>query len=284
METAIGVFATRERAEEAVKSLLGEFVPKESIVYLTRSESEAKSVGKELGVYASDFVGGAAGLSAGVTGATLLAVPGIGPVFAQGLGANTLLGLDGANAFRDSGAPVVTPETSSSEDLAVFRQVLSDGHSLIVVRTELLEIAAVACQILERLGISMEEEIPRKSKVSTRERDGVTIIDVLGRIVLGDGTALLRNTIGNLLEHGKERVALNLRGVEFVDSAGLGELVRTLVSIRTRGGQLKLVGPGRHVHDLLRIAKLDRVFDIEPDEASALKSFRQGQAGSSGAS
>src|ERR1700688_3995867 len=258
METAIGVFATRERAEEAVKSLLGEFVPKESIVYLTRSESEAKSVGKELGVYASDFVGRGAGLSAGVTGATLLAVPGIGPVFAQGLGANTLLGLDGANAFRDSGAPVVT--------------------------TELLEIAAVACQILERLGISMEEEIPRKSKVSTRERDGVTIIDVLGRIVLGDGTALLRNTIGDLLEHGKERVALNLRGVEFVDSAGLGALVRALVSIRTRGGQLKLVGPGRHVHDLLRITKLDRVFDIEPDEASALKSLRQGQASSSAAS
>jgi anti-anti-sigma factor len=112
----------------------------------------------------------------------------------------------------------------------------------------------------------------------------VTIIDVLGRIVLGDGTALLRNTIGDLLEHGKERVALNLRGVEFVDSAGLGELVRTLVSIRTRGGQFKLVGPGRHVHDLLRITKLDRVFDIEPDEASALKSLRQGQASSSAAS
>jgi anti-sigma B factor antagonist len=284
METVIGVFAACERAEEAVKSLLGEFVPVESIIYLTRSESEAKSIGKELGAYASDFKVGGAGLSAGVAGITLLALPGIGPVFAHGLGANTLLGLAGASAARDSSAPVAAPETSTSEYSAVFRQVLSDGHSLIVVRTELPEIAAVACQILERLGISMKEEIPRKSKVSTRERDGVTFIDILGRIVLGDGTALLRNTIGDLLEHGKELVAVNLRGVEFVDSAGLGELVRTLVSIRTRRGQLKLVGPGLHVHDLLRITKLDRVFDIEPDEASALKSFKRGLASSRAAS
>jgi hypothetical protein len=64
MQTAIGVFAERERAEEAVKSLLEQRIPKDSIIYLTRSETEAKSVGKELGAYAGGFVGGAAGLSA----------------------------------------------------------------------------------------------------------------------------------------------------------------------------------------------------------------------------
>ena len=85
METAIGVFVSRERAEGAVKSLLGQHVPEESIVYLTRSESEAQSVGKQLGAYAGGLVGGAARLSAGVAAATLLAVPGIGAVFALGL-------------------------------------------------------------------------------------------------------------------------------------------------------------------------------------------------------
>ena len=87
METAIGVFAQRDRAEEAVKSLLEQHVPKDSIVYLTKSEAEAKSIGKELGAYAGGFVGGATGLSAGVAAATMWAIPGIGPVFALGFGA-----------------------------------------------------------------------------------------------------------------------------------------------------------------------------------------------------
>src|SRR6202165_426355 len=122
METAIGVFAERERAEEAVKHLLDQDVPKESIVYLTRSESEAKSVGKELGAYAGGFVGGAAGLSAGVATATLLAIPGIGPVFALGFGAAVLLGLVGAgtgavvgaSASNDPNAPAIPTRPAAS--------------------------------------------------------------------------------------------------------------------------------------------------------------------------
>ena len=93
METAIGVFATRDRAEEAVNELLRNNVPENSIVFLTRSESEAKTVGKQLGAYAGGVVGGAAGMSVGVAAAVLLAVPGIGPVFALGFGAAALLGL-----------------------------------------------------------------------------------------------------------------------------------------------------------------------------------------------
>ena len=91
METAIGVFASRDRAEEAVKELK-QHVPEDSIVFLTRSETEAKTVGKELGTFVGGFAGGAAGMSAGVVAATLL-VPGLGAVFALGFGAAALLGL-----------------------------------------------------------------------------------------------------------------------------------------------------------------------------------------------
>src|ERR1700738_496998 len=144
METAIGVFAIRDRAEEAVKKLREQQVPQEAIIYLTRSESEAKSIGKELCAYTGGFVGGAAGLSAGVAAATLLAIPGIGPVFALGFGAAVLLGLVGAgtgavvgaSASNDPGAPVPSTRTDSSEDSAFFKQVLNEGHSLIVVRSD----------------------------------------------------------------------------------------------------------------------------------------------------
>src|ERR1700675_3436120 len=86
MDTTVGVFAARERAEEAVKSLLEHHVPQERIIYLTRSESEAKSIEKQIGVYAGGFVGGADDRSAGVAAANL-AIPGVGPVFALGPGA-----------------------------------------------------------------------------------------------------------------------------------------------------------------------------------------------------
>ncbi len=284
METAIGVFAARERAEEAVKSLLEHRVPEESIVYLTRSESEAKSIGKQLGAYAGGFVGGAAGLSAGVAAATLLAVPGIGPVFALGFGAAALLGLVGAGtgaavgggAAHDTTAPVPTSGTGSSADAAFFHQVLNQGHSFIVVRTESPQIAATACEILDQLGISMEKSATQKSKVTTRPLDGAVAVDIVGKIALAEGSALLRDTLRDLVEHGNHRILLNLQEVVFVDSAGVGELVRIHTSLHSRGGQLKLVNPSRNVHALLRITKLDQVFDIEQDEASALNSLRQG--------
>jgi anti-sigma B factor antagonist len=281
METAIGVFAARERAEEAVKNLLDQNVPKESIVYLTRSESEAKSIGKELGAYAGGFVGGAAGLSAGVAAATLLAIPGIGAVFALGFGAAALLGLVGAgtgaavgaSASDDPGAPAITTGPDSSEDSAFFQQVLNEGHSLIVVRTESPTIAATACQILHEFGISMKKGATQQSRVTTRKLGEVIVVDIVGRIALADGTAAVRDSVQALLGQGQERIVLNMAGVDFVDSAGLGELVRTHASVRSHGGQLKLLNPSKNVGNLLRITKLDRVLDIEQDEASALNSF-----------
>src|SRR3981081_3466476 len=97
METAIGVFDSRDNAEEAVKELRERSVPEESIVFLTRSENEAKTTAKEVGAFVGGFVGGAAGMTTGVVAATLL-LPGVGTVFALGFGAAALLGLAGAGA------------------------------------------------------------------------------------------------------------------------------------------------------------------------------------------
>jgi anti-sigma B factor antagonist len=280
MEIAVGVFAERERAEEAVKSLL-ERVPKDAIVYLTRSEGEAKSVGKELGAYAGGFVGGAAGLSAGVAAATLLAIPGIGPVFALGFGAAALLGLVGAgagaavggSAAHDHDAPAPSTGGDSTQDSAYFRQVLEEGHSLIVVRTESPQVARDACQILDQLGISMKKGATQKGQINIRDLGDAVVADVVGRIALADGSAMVRDTVKGLVEQGKLNIILNLNSVNFIDSAGLGELVRAHSSVRNRGGQLRLLNPSKNVHDLLRMTKLDRVFEIDQDEASALNSF-----------
>ncbi len=108
--------------------------------------------------------------------------------------------------------------------------------------------------------------------------DGPVIADFVGKIALAEGTMLLRDTIHDFLKQGNNRIILNLADVDFIDSAGLGELVRTLASVRSHCGQLKLVNPRENVHKLLQITKLDHVFDIENDEASALLSLRQNSA------
>jgi len=282
METAIGVFTARERAEEAVKSLLEHHVPEDRIIYLTRSENEAKNMGKQLGAGAGGFVGGAAGMSAGVAAATLLTIPGVGPVFALGFGAAALVGTAeagtgaaiGAGVAHDADAPAPSSAVGSSEDLEFFRRVLNEGHSVIVVRTESSQIASSACKVLDELGLSMNRHVTAKNTVTSRQVNGAVVADIVGKIALAEGTGVLRDTVRNFLEHGHNRILLNLEGVDFIDSAGLGELVRTLASVRSRGGHLKLVNPSASVHHLLRITKLDRVFDIMPDEVSALSSLR----------
>lgn len=283
METAVGVFAARERAEEAVKSLLEHHVPQERIIYLTRSENEAESIEKQLRTHAGGFIGGAAGSTAGVAPATLLAIPGVGPVFALGFGAATLFGLAGAGQGAAIGASVAdhpgalepASGTGSSEDLAFFRRVLNEGHSVVVVRAESFQIAASACEILDRLGISMKKGATQKSSVTLRQVSGAVVADIVGKLALAEGTGLLRETVRTFLEHGHNRILLNLEGVDFIDSAGLGELVRAHTSIRSHEGQLKLVKPSANVHNLLRMTKLDRVFDIEADEFTALSSLRR---------
>jgi anti-sigma B factor antagonist len=280
MDTAVGVFSSRDRAEEAVKELLQNGVPEKSIVFLTRSESEAKTIGKEFGTYVGGFAGGAAGMTAGIAAATLL-LPGIGTVFALGFGAAALLGLAGAGAGRSVGSAASedeetapTPDEECSEDAAFFREVLKEGRSLIVVREESPEIATSACAILDRFGLGMQNTTPVKMQTNTRQIDDIVVVDVSGRITLGEGNVMLREIIHDLADKGKTRVVLNLSEVNYIDSSGVGELVKTHTTIHNKGGQLKLANLNKRVYDLLEMTKLSAVFDIQKDEASALKSFR----------
>jgi len=279
METAIGVFTSRDNAEEAAKELLARRVPEESIVYLTRSENEAKGIAKQLGAYVGGFAGGAAGMSAGVVAASLL-VPGIGTVFALGLGAAALLGLTGAGAgaavgsmASGSDAPQPTPDEKCSEDVTFFREVLKEGRSLIVVRTESREVANTAVEVLDRLGIGMQERTIVKMQNTTRQVGDVTVLDISGRITLGEGNVMLREIVRELVDQGSRKIVLNLREVQYVDSSGLGELVKTHTTVRNRSGQLRLANLNKRIHDLLQMTRLAAVFDIEPDEASAVKSL-----------
>ena len=281
METAIGVFASRDRAEQAVGQLRRQGVPEQSLVFLTRSKNEAETVGKEFGAYVGGFVGGAAGMSAGVVAATLL-LPGIGPVFALGFGAAALLGLAGAGAgstvgsavSHDAEAPKPTPDEKCSEDAAFFREVLKEGRSLIVVRTESQELATSACGILDRLGLGMQGQTPVKMQAAIRQVGDVTVLDISGRITLGEGNVILREIVRDLAGKGHKRIVLNLAEVQYIDSSGVGELVKTHTTIRNRGGELKLTNLNRRVHDLLHMTRLSAVFAIEKDEASAIESFR----------
>ena len=112
-----------------------------------------------------------------------------------------------------------------------------------------------------------------KMIASTRLVGGVTILDLSGRIVLGDGSAALRDLVRNLISAGNKKILLNLRNVDYIDSSGLGELVSAFTSMRSGGGELKLLNLTRRVQALLQITKLYTVFDITDDEATSLKSF-----------
>ena len=280
METAIGVFASRDNAERAFKELRERGVPEDSIIFLTRSESDAKTIAKEFGAYVGGFVGGAAGMTTGVVAATLL-LPGIGTIFALGFGAAALLGAAGAGAgatvssaaVHDADAPQPTAGEKSSEDNAFFREVLKEGRSLIVVRTESKELATSACQVLDRLGIGMTGSAPVKMQTTTRQVGGVTVVDVTGRITMGEGNVILREIVRDLAEKGKKAILLNLKEVHYMDSSGVGELVKAHTTIRGQGGQLKLANLSKRVQDLLEMTRLSAVFDIQKDEASAIKSF-----------
>jgi anti-sigma B factor antagonist len=101
----------------------------------------------------------------------------------------------------------------------------------------------------------------------------VTVLDVSGRITLGEGNVMLREIVRELAEKGNHHIVLNLGEVVYIDSSGIGELVKTHTTIRNKGGQLKLANLNKRIHDLLELTRLASVFDIERDEASALKSF-----------
>jgi len=111
-------------------------------------------------------------------------------------------------------------------------------------------------------------------KATARDIQGVTVVDVSGRITLGEGSAMLREMVKDMTGKGQVKIVLNLGDVTYIDSSGIGELVSGFTTVKNHGGELKLLNLTKKVHDLLQITKLYTVFDVHNDESSALGSFR----------
>ncbi|MCS7314682.1 MAG: STAS domain-containing protein [Bryobacterales bacterium] len=110
-------------------------------------------------------------------------------------------------------------------------------------------------------------------RLSTRQVGDVVVVDVSGRITLGEGSSSLREAIRDLLAKGNRKILLNLADVSYIDSSGIGELVSGYTSVTNAGGQLKLVNLTKRVNDLLQITKLYTIFDIYDNEITAVRSF-----------
>jgi len=110
-------------------------------------------------------------------------------------------------------------------------------------------------------------------KASNRQVGGVTVVDLSGRITLGEGSVVLRDSVRDLVAKGQTKILLNLGDVTYIDSSGIGELVSAFTTVRNQGGDLKLLKLTKKVHDLLQITKLYTVFDVKDDEAKAIQSF-----------
>jgi anti-sigma B factor antagonist len=110
--------------------------------------------------------------------------------------------------------------------------------------------------------------------IASRELDGVTVLDLSGRITLGEGSVQLRDAIRGLISKGQKRILLNMADVNYIDSSGLGELVSAFTTAKNQQADVKLLRLTKKVHDLLQLTKLYTVFDIKDDEASAITSFK----------
>ena len=110
-------------------------------------------------------------------------------------------------------------------------------------------------------------------KASVRHHGKVTVVDLSGKITIGDGDIKLRETVNALLDEGRKAVILNLNGVSYMDSAGIGELVACYKRSAEKGAKLKLLNPGGKVQDLLILTRLQEIFEIFRDEREALTSF-----------
>ena len=111
-------------------------------------------------------------------------------------------------------------------------------------------------------------------KLASRQVGDVTVIDANGRITLGEGASAFRDIIRDLATKGEKKLLLNLAGVSYIDSSGIGEMVSGFTTVTNNGGQLKLVGLSKRVKDLLQITKLYTVFEAYDDEAQAVRSFK----------
>ena len=109
----------------------------------------------------------------------------------------------------------------------------------------------------------------------TRNVGNITIVDLDGRITLGESTGVLRDTLRSLVNQGNKNIVLNLERVSYVDSSGLGELVGAYTTIANQGGALKLLNLQSKTNDLMQITKLHTIFPIYNDEKQAVESFGQ---------
>ena len=109
--------------------------------------------------------------------------------------------------------------------------------------------------------------------ITARNRRGVTILDVKGKVTIGRGDIVLREAVQEALEAGSRRLLVNMAGVTMMDSSGMGELVSSYTTVTNRGGQLKLVNLPPKVSDILQTTQLIAVFDVYDDEDEAVASF-----------
>ena len=271
MHTTVGIFDTRERAEEALVRLLGNHIPQDRIVYLTRSEQDALTVGNRM--IERNFAA-----AAPQARETVRLTPNARPVFGLGFGDKTPLpsatGFPARPSIGDPGLLDSLVASASSEDRNFFQRVLDEGNSAVVVRTNSAMSAAAACEIFDTFALHMRRSGSTPASVILRRLSGGALAEFSGKIALGEGAALLRESIQSLLHFGCLHILLDLERVEYLDSAGLGELVRSDMTVRGHGGTLKLVRPSAGVLRLLQITKLDQVFEIVADQAAALRALQ----------
>lgn len=110
--------------------------------------------------------------------------------------------------------------------------------------------------------------------IHSREVDGVTVLDLSGRITLGEGSVQLREAVRDLISKGSKNILLNMGDVNYIDSSGLGELVSAFTTAKNQGAAVKLLSLTKKVKDVLQLTKLYTVFDIYDDEASAIASYK----------
>lgn len=111
-------------------------------------------------------------------------------------------------------------------------------------------------------------------EIEERDNGGVMILDLKGKLTIGEGDELLKDKVNSLIQQGHQKLLLNLEGVPYVDSAGLAEIVRTYTTVSRQGGKLKLLNLTKRIEDLLAITKLLTVFETFESEQEAVKSFQ----------
>lgn len=265
MDTTIGIFATQDRAEEAIVRLLQKRIPEYRIVYLTRSRADADSVGRQVQSREPQNSSSA---------------PHVVREGSLAHAGGTMFALD----FSKSPSPAASPDssdffaslvgTASSQDSEFFQRVLDEGHSVVIVRTNSAHAAAGACEIFDSCALHMKRSGSARTSVIFRRVPGGALAEFTGRFALTEGTPLLRESVQNFLAFGYTRILLDLERIEYLDSAGLGELVRSHATVRNHGGHLTIIRPSDGVLRLLQITKLDKVFDIATDQSTALRALR----------